>query len=236
MASPAKYLFDLDFGKGADTKPTVTIAEHAAKLREAEDAGYHRGFAAAQLEEKTQAERRAAAAFERIAQTLEGMSQSLAAVEAQLETEAVEVAVAVAKKLTPQLLAREPFAEIAALATECFRHLIAAPHLVVRVNDDLQETAQRELQNIVRARGFEGRLVVLAEPGIARGDCRIEWADGGVTRNRAIAERVIDDAVGRYIAGRQPYVSDAPNLFTERPVAATPNRPAPIVPPEASLI
>ena len=34
------------------------------------------------------------------------------------------------------------------------------------------------------ARGFEGRLVVLAEPEIAPGDCRIEWADGGVVRDQ----------------------------------------------------
>src|SRR5205814_1586019 len=177
-------LFDLDFGKGADTKPTIALAEHAAKLAEAESAAYRNGFAAAAQEAKSDAERRAVEAFERIARTLDALHQSLSAVEAQLETEAVEVAVAVAKKLAPELVAREPFAEVAALATECFRHLIAAPHLVVRVNDSLQDTAQRELQKITRARGFEGRLVVLPDPDVASGDCRIEWADGGITRNR----------------------------------------------------
>jgi flagellar assembly protein FliH len=51
----------------------------------------------------------------------------MGAVEQRLESEAVELAVAVARKLAPELVSRQPFAEIAALATECFRQLTAAP-------------------------------------------------------------------------------------------------------------
>ena len=54
----------------------------------------------------------------------------------------------------------------------------------------------------VRTRGFEGRLVVLAEPEIAPGDCKIEWADGGVVLERAAIEVKISELVGRYLASR----------------------------------
>ena len=37
---------------------------------------------------------------------------------------------------------------------------------------------------------------------MAPGDCRIEWADGGVTRDRAATLAAIDDVVGRYVAAR----------------------------------
>ncbi|MGA7481275.1 MAG: flagellar assembly protein FliH, partial [Bradyrhizobium sp.] len=47
-----------------------------------------------------------------------------------------------------------------------------------------------------------GRLVILAEPNIQSGDCRIEWADGGVVRERATIEAKINELVGRYIASR----------------------------------
>ena len=121
----------------------------------------------------------------------------------RLEAEAVEVAVAVARKLAPELIAREPLAEIAALAADCFRQLVAAPHVVVRVNDALLRDRARRSSTRSRApRGFEGRLVVLAEPDIALGDCRIEWADGGVTRDRAATEAAIGEAVGRYVAAQ----------------------------------
>ena len=37
---------------------------------------------------------------------------------------------------------------------------------------------------------------------IATGDCRIEWADGGVVLERAAIEAKIDELVGRYMASR----------------------------------
>ena len=42
----------------------------------------------------------------------------------------------------------------------------------------------------------------LAEPEIATGDCRIEWADGGVVLDRAAIEAKISELVGRYMASR----------------------------------
>ncbi len=40
------------------------------------------------------------------------------------------------------------------------------------------------LKRLARERGFEGRIVVLGEPDIALGDARLEWADGGIVRER----------------------------------------------------
>src|SRR5262249_59124275 len=121
MASRAKFLFDNDCAVGTrGNKPMISLAEHAEKVALAEAAGHAGGFAEAQ----TKAEQRAAVALERVAGLLQGLDRSLAAVEARLETEAVEVAVAVARKLVPALMAREPLAEISALASDCFRHLV----------------------------------------------------------------------------------------------------------------
>ena len=44
---------------------------------------------------------------------------------------------------------------------------------------------------------------MLAEPGMALGDCRIEWADGGMSRDRAATEAAIGEAVSRYVAARR---------------------------------
>src|SRR2546422_7083490 len=170
MRAPAKYLFDDDFASAGSGKSSVGLAEHAAKLKEAEAAAHGRGFAAATAAAKADAEQRSAAALERIAAALENLDCGLSAVADRLETEAVEVAVAVAKKLAPELVAREPFAEIAALATDCFRHLVATPHVVVRVNDALHQMARDRLDDIVHSRGLDSRLVVLAEPHIAASD------------------------------------------------------------------
>src|SRR5215468_650727 len=189
-SAPAKFMFDNDFAAGGrGSKPTISLADHAEKVAQAEAAARARGFAEAGRE----AEQRAAVALERIAALLQGLDRSLAAVQARLEAEAVEVAVAVARKLVPALIAREPLAEVSALAADCFRHLVASPHIVVRVSDTLHASAREQLDEIIRRLGLESRLV-------APGDCRIEWADGGICRDSAAVAAAIDQAVTRYVS------------------------------------
>ena len=89
------------------------------------------------------------------------------------------------------------------LATGCLGELRTAPHVVVRVHESLHEQVHAKLKEIAAARGFEGRLVVLGETEIAPGDCRLEWADGGVVRDRTATQTLIDEAVARYIAARR---------------------------------
>jgi flagellar assembly protein FliH len=197
MGAPVKFLFEDDFTAGNDrrAKPTVPLAVHEAAQVEA----HRNGMLAAEA----RIEARAANACERIAQGIAALTRNFAAIEARLEAESVEVAFAVARKLAPELIAAEPFDEIAALAAGCFRQLVAAPHVVVRIAEPIYELAHKRLEEISRLHGFEGRLVVLAEPGMAAGDCRIEWADGGVSRDRSETEATIGEAVGRYVAARR---------------------------------
>ncbi len=203
MSARAKFLFDNDFGAVKEAPPKVATEDHEAAVAAAERRGYQRGLTAAEAQARTAAERRTAIAYERIGSVLGGVAGEMKAIEGRLEAEAVEVAVAVAGKLAPALVTREPLAEIAALATECFNAFLAAPHVVVRVNNELYAATRERLEEIARSRGFEGRLVVLGEAEIAPGDCRIEWADGGVIRNQAAVASAIDDLVGRYIAARR---------------------------------
>jgi len=204
MTARPKFLFDIDFGsdRAKEVEPKITVAAHEAAVADAAARGYRQGLNAAEAQANTESERRSAAAFERIATAIEGLTKTLAALERKLEAEAIEVAFAVARKLAPELIAREPFAEIAALAAGCLGELRSAPHVVVRVNDRLHANARAELERIASARGFEGRLVVLGETDIAPGDCRIEWADGGIVRDRAQSEAAVAEAVARYITAR----------------------------------
>ena len=175
MGAPAKFLFDTDFAAPERTREkAATAAEIAQKVAEAEARAYQDGIAA-----------------------------GIGNIESKMETEAVDVAVAVARKLCADLVAAEPLGEIMALVKDCFSHLVATPHLVVRINDQLYEAAREKIERLAKQSGFEGRLVILAEPEIATGDCRIEWADGGVVLERSAIAAKIDDMVGRYIASRR---------------------------------
>ena len=205
MAAQPKFLFDTDFAPAAEKRPAMTLSEHEARCAERESAAYQRGVAAAEARIEAHAQQMIAAALGTIGAGIEQLTRNLQALETRLENEAIEVAVAVGGKLAPELIAREPFAEIAALASECFQHLIAKPHVVIRVNDAVYETAKQQLEDIARARGFDGRLVVLAEPEIVPGDCRIEWADGGIGRDRQHIATTIGDAVARYVGARHAH-------------------------------
>ena len=204
MAQPAKFLFDTDFSAPEKTRErATTAAEIAQKVAAAEAAAYRNGYEAAQREAKVEAYRRVAAALEQINIHLQGIAARYAGIETRMETEAVDVAVAVARKLCAALVAAEPLGEITGLVRDCFAHLVSTPHLVLRINDSLYEAAHDKIEKLAKQSGFEGRLVILAEPEIETGDCRIEWADGGVVLERAAIDAKINELVGRYMASKK---------------------------------
>jgi flagellar assembly protein FliH len=202
MAAPAKFLFDTDFGAPDKSRDRPTQAEMAEKIAAAEQRAYRDGFDAGQREAKAESDRRTALALEEIRLGMQGIAAGFAGIETRMETEAVDVAVSVARKLCDALIAAEPLGEITGLVKDCFSHLVSTPHLVVRINAALYEVAREGIERMAKQSGFEGRLVILAEPEIATGDCRIEWADGGVVLDRAAIDAKIDELVGRYIASR----------------------------------
>jgi flagellar assembly protein FliH len=203
MAAPAKFLFDTDFAAPDKSRERPTQAEVAQRIAAAEAKAHRDGYDAGQREAKAESDRRTALALEEIKIAMQGIAARFAGVESRMETEAVDVAVAVARKLCSELIAAEPLGELSGLVSECFSHLVSTPHLVVRVNDQLYEAARERIERLAKPSGFQGRLVILAEPQIATGDCRIEWADGGVVLERAAIDAKIDELVGRYIASRK---------------------------------
>jgi flagellar assembly protein FliH len=203
MGAPAKFLFDHDFAAPDAAKERAASAiEVAQQIADAEARAYRAGFDAARNEARAESDRRAALALEEIGISIRAIAGRFSTIEERMETEAVDVALAVARKICTELVAAEPLTEMMALVSDCFRHLTSTPHIVVRINDALYDAARAQIEQLARRSGFEGKLVILAEPEIATGDCRIEWADGGVTLDRASIEAKINELVGRYLASR----------------------------------
>ncbi len=207
MGAPAKFLFDLDFAAPDVAKErAATAAEVAQQLADAEARAYRAGYEAARHEAKAESDRRAALALEEIGISIRAIAGRFSTIEERMETEAVDVALSVARKLCAEMIAAEPLTEVMALVSDCFRHLTSTPHIVVRINDALYDAARVQIEQLAKRNGFEGKLVILAEPDIASGDCKIEWADGGVTLDRATNDAKIKEHVGRYLASRNQAV------------------------------
>ena len=202
MAAPAKFLFDIDFSAPDKRERAATPSEIAQKIAAAEARAHRDGYDAALREARVENDRRSALALEEIGIAMKSIAARYSTIETRMETEAVDVAIAVARKLCSELIAREPLGEITALVSDCFAQLVSTPHLVVRINDSLYEAAHERIDRLAKQSGFAGRLVILAEPEIETGDCRIEWADGGVVLERAAIEAKINELVGRYVASR----------------------------------
>lgn len=202
MGAPAKFLFDLDFSEPVG-RGSANGVEIESRIAEAEARGERTGFAAGKAEAAQESAQRTAAALAQIASAAASLAGNSGALRSRMEAEAVDVAVAVARKLCAELIAREPLADIMALVNDCLRHLTSTPHLVVRVTDSLYEDAREKIETAAKQCGFAGRLVILADPEIPGGDCKIEWADGGMMSDRSATEARIDELVHSYLAARQ---------------------------------
>jgi flagellar assembly protein FliH len=189
---PVRFLFDVEFDRGGSVSGKALAA--------VESEAFKRGQAAGEADANARIERRLAAVIGQSAERMGDLAKKFATLESRLETEAVEVAVAIARKLAPALIAREPVTEIEALVIDVLSHVRSAPHVVVRVAEDLLEPAGSRLKQIADQRGFANRLVLLPAPDLNADEVRIEWADGGVERDRDAIEARIAEAVSRYLA------------------------------------
>lgn len=206
MAQPAKFLFDrnLEPRAQASEPPEAVLERRLRRQFESELALARQGEYARGREEGAEAARQSLEA-----RTLEAAGELVASAESlmqRLEQEcravrkdAVELALAAAERLAGELVRREPTALLEGLFADCLEHLRSEPHIAVRVNDDLAEPLEKAVSAIAAERGFAGRIVVLGDPETARGDCRIEWADGGIERDFDALRASIVRIVQRYL-------------------------------------
>ncbi len=216
MTAPAKFLFDTDFAAPAvpqpddmpDAEPKIDPEIHRRQVEAARKKGFNEGEAAGRTSAEAQAADQLAKEAERIATAVSKLMDALDADRANLEQMAADLALQAASKLAGDLIEAEPTAEIVAVLADCLSPLRRAPHLVIRLNETDADGLKPQAEQLAAERGFEGRLVILGEPEIPRGDCRIEWADGGLVLDREQTRKKIDQAVAAYFENRNARKSD----------------------------
>ncbi|KQP96455.1 FliH/SctL family protein [Methylobacterium sp. Leaf117] len=192
-----RFLFDTDFRPRPDNPATVKEAAALAEtIARAEAEGYARGLREGQAMAEQQIQARLSDAITRLGLAAAGLIGQSDARDLSREDEAMDFAVALARKIAGEALDAQPLAAIGDAARAALQHLRGVPHLVVRVHESLVDDSEALVKRLARERGFEGRLVVLGEPDLALGDARMEWADGGVVRDRARIEAAVLSAIG----------------------------------------
>ncbi len=192
--SAKPFLFENDFRR----PNSQSEARTAAAIAEAEARAHARGLIEGRAEALAQAEARLADALTRLGLAAAGLLNQSDARDAEREEQAMTFAIALARTIAGDALEARPLAAVEEAARSALQHLRGVPHLVVRVHDGLVDAAEELMKRLARERGFEGRLVVLGEPDLPPGDARIEWADGGVVRERARIEAAALAAAGLF--------------------------------------
>lgn len=218
MAAPARFLFDTDFTRpepppqpDEPPRPTIDLDQHLAMMVETEERaraegraeGREQGYAEGRADAEARAAERLADEAAALAVAAGRLLGTLDAERLAVETRAVDLAVIAARKLAEHLIDREPLAEIRALLTDCLGPLRKAPHLVLRITQRDADALKPQVDRIARETGFEGRIVILGEDEICRGDCRIEWADGGILRDTNALAAEIGATVARWLEARE---------------------------------
>lgn len=197
---PQKFLFETEFGvqpRRDDAREAQIEAERLAALAQEREQGRMEGYVQGEQVALNGIEQQRLQAVRLLSDTLEAHMAELAGIEARLRAEALSLSLAIATKLADTLIAQHPLEQLKDLIDECFANLRQVPHLVIRVHDSLLDMSRETVEAVARERGFEGRLVFLAEPSILPGDCRIEWANGGLVLDRMETQARIAETIAR---------------------------------------
>jgi flagellar assembly protein FliH len=214
MNTAPKFLFDRDFD------PDLLVGGEPRSGRRAGDAGRSRAKPAITeddlararaeglAEGREQASRDAAQsvelrlteAFETVGERLGEVISGTRAAHAAAAREATAVAVAIARRMVPELYRRNAAAEIELTVASVLSRVLETKELTVRAAEALAEPLRERITALAEARGIGERIRIAADPALPEGDCRIEWPGGGAERDSAALwteiEAVIEKNLG----------------------------------------
>ena len=228
MKQAVKFTFDRQFGEApADVRQPAEAAPAEAPLPSYGEAdiaaaraeGYAQGHADGEKEAAARTDGEIAATLQNLAASAASLLSALEAKTVGLEAEAVNLAHETAKRLAAASIAARPETEIEAVLRECLSHLNREPHILLRVAPSMVDRLKETVDRMAMERGMSGRIILLGEPGMAEGNCTVEWADGGVTRDYDAMLARIDTTVARYIETIAPAPAEPNALEMPEPDA-----------------
>ncbi|MDX2028085.1 MAG: FliH/SctL family protein [Alphaproteobacteria bacterium] len=195
-----KFMFDRSFEDGKkihrtperDRKPVTLRPEQVDALKKA---AWDEGFAAGKKAGADEQAHRLQTTLSQMEGRMLQLIENFQAVHKSQEDELRRAVLAVARKILPDFTSREGLQEIQALLADAIGGMLHEPRLVVRVHESQFDDVNTKIHEITVQKAYAGKVVVLADAGIALNDCRIEWADGGIERNTEAAWQNVENVV-----------------------------------------
>lgn len=176
-----RFLFDTDFsarGDGTAPPPRVRRAVPAEEVEKLKADAYLAGTASIEAK-AVQAQ---AMAVGKVAETVMQMLGMLDETVEKHRHDATQLAHAIARKLAGAALDALPTRTIEDVIEKAIAMVPQEPRIVVRAHPDAVAPLKDAAARLAAEHGYGGRIVIIGEAQFCNGDCRIEWADGGMER------------------------------------------------------
>jgi flagellar assembly protein FliH len=193
-----KFLFERSFDDATvihrtpERKPILMKPDQVDALKKE---CYDEGFAAGKVEGKEEQVAQQTALLARIDQHVVKLIEDIGSIAREQEEQTRRLALAIAKKVLPTFVAQNGTMEIETMVNDAIREMSREPRLVVRINETQFDALNEKILAISTQRAFSGKMVVIAASEVASGDCRIEWADGGIERNTPATMNAIEQTI-----------------------------------------
>ena len=157
-----RFNFDQAFD-GTVTESARKAAESLETAKaEAFEAGRQSGLAEAEAGINSQAAAAMAGLLDATKQIFSRLDDNIQANMRQ----ASEMALLIARRLAPRLVAERPLAEIEGVIRDCLELCLQEPRLLVRVAEDLVDPMKEQLEDLQHHAGYAGKFVLIGDPEI----------------------------------------------------------------------
>ncbi|WP_374652609.1 hypothetical protein [Dongia sp.] len=181
-------------------EPTFSEAELAAAVAEAKAKALKEGQAKGKADAQAQIEAQIASALGNIGKEVAAMVANTARDRAAILGEAAGLALAMTRKMLPELTRRGGLAEIEATIARCLVDQRREKRLNIRVPAELLPALMGKIEAMAVEKHFEGRANLIGDAGLDGASCQIEWADGGLERQADAIWRDVSAALDRCLA------------------------------------
>lgn len=214
MTTPArKFQFDTDFEQEEERFRVESLRQHEQEVhhehpaqvfseeevRSIREENLQSGLRQGRMEALQEIEQSIAALSSNIVDKVDELLTAELQREKMMYEIAVKTTIGAIKKIWPQILNHLGMELVETTIRQSLDMNAEEARIVIRVHDTMLDAIVKRLPQLQEQEAFAGKVIVIADQNVISGDCKIEWADGGLDRlNRTLSQQV-DAALDRIL-------------------------------------
>lgn len=240
MTTPVKFLFGEDFEQDEKAEEEAAQklvleelrADFNAELIQEKQKSYDEGFQAGQIKQQEVNEVALRKSNEALQKTLQVLDQHIVELVGNSEqmrmrfeerlteyrNQSARLALDAAEKIAGTLIEERPIENLVQAFREILNFIETELRVSVFLPEELLKEAEPRIAKVADEQGHQGKVNLLSDNSLKKGDWKIEWGAGGVIHNRDHVVAQLEDALQRYMtgvgvklsSGEEPVAEEAP--------------------------